>query len=375
MKNFFKYVVVMLLVAVPLISFAAEFRGGDQPSVKQDEKIVNDVYMGGGSVSSAGKVEGDLIAGGGNVIVSGDVTGDLIAGGGNVTILSNIGDDVRIAGGTLIVKSKIAGDLMMGGGQINVSGEGVGGDVAIGGGDVQIDAPIAGKLYIAGGNVYINAPVGGDVKIEADKVTLGSKAVITGNFTYKAKKELIQETGAVVNGLVTFDQKMDKKAGKAVFAAIFSAFIIWKFFALLACALVVGILLRRYSMETVSIAINRPFYELGRGLLVVIAMPIISVLLLITFVGIPFGILGLIGFVAMMMFAWITAPIILGSFVYKYFSKGELEVTWKTILLGVFLVTILGFIPFIGWLVCTLLTLLSLGANVALKLQVLKEWR
>ncbi len=375
MKNFFRYVLIVYLISIPVVSFAAEFRTGDQVSIKQNEKIINDVYIAGSSVTSSGVIEGDLIVAGGNVVVGGDVTGDVISGGGNVSIFSNIGDDVRVGGGTVIIQGKVVGDVMLGGGQINISGEGVGGDVAVGGGDVSINAPIAGDLYVGGGNVYINAPVGGNVKIEAEKVTLGSGAVISGSLTYKAKKELTQETGAVVVGRVSFEEMKAEKEAKIALAAIFSVAIVWKFLTLLVCALIVGLLLRRYSKEIVSIATKQPLYELGRGLVVIFVMPVVAALLMATLIGIPFGILGLIGFVALIILAWITAPIILGAVVYKYFSKRELEISWKTILLGVFLFSIIELVPLVGSLANTFLVLIALGASVMLKLKVLKEWR
>lgn len=375
MKKLFGYFVVLALVAMPLVSLAAEFRGGDQPSTTKSEKVSNDLYMGGGSVTSAGNVIGDLMTAGGNIVVSGDVDADLTAAGGNVNILSDVGDDVRAFGGTVVLAGKVGGDLLVGGGQVTVGGSGIGGDAVIGGGNVRIDAPIAGKLYAGGGNIYINAPVGGDVKIEADKVTLGPSAVISGSLTYKSKAELTQEDGAVVKGKVDYTQRAQRATPSAKFAAIFSAVLLWKFFALLASALVIGMMFRRWSKELVSIATRRPLFELGRGLLVLVAVPAISVILFMTLIGVPFGIVGLFGFVIMMLFTWIVTPIIVGSVVYKYFSKRELEVSWKTILLGVFICTLLGLVPFIGWLAQILLMYITLGSIVALKLQIVKEWR
>lgn len=375
MRNSIKYIVIASVVALPLVSFAFEFRTGEQPSVKKDEKIVNDVYMAGGSVSSTGTIDGDLIAGGGSIVVSGDVTGDVNLGGGNVSILSNIGDDLRVGGGTIVIEGRIKGDLIMGGGQITIGGPGIGGDLVIGGGNIRIDAPIGGKVTIGGGNVYINAPIAGDIKIEADKVTLGSSAIISGNLTYKAKEELVKEEGAVVNGEIKFEPRVKRRISPIALAAIFSTLILWKFFVLLASSLLVAMIFRRYTREMVTIATGRPVFELGRGLLVLVLAPIISVLLLATLIGIPLGILGLIGFAALMIFAWIISPIILGSTAYRYFSKRETEVSWKTILLGVFLYSLLGFVPFIGHLAQILLMLLTLGTIVSLKLQIIKEWR
>ena len=374
MKKYFTYAAVVLVVAMPALALAVEFRTGDNPSIGKDEKIVNDVYIAGGGVTSAGNVNGDLITAGGNVVISGDVSMDIFAGGGNISILSNVGDDVRVGGGTVVIAGRVGGDLLIGGGNVNISGPGVGGDAVMGGGNVRIGAPVAGNLLAGGGNIYINAPIGGDVKIDAQKVTLGKNAVITGNLTYKATEEMVKESGAVVKGKVDFQKRTTRAAPVKVFAGIISAFILWKFLALLACALTVGLVLRRYSREIVELAVKRPWFEMGRGVLFMILTPLLSIILLVTLVGIPFGIAGILGFILVMIFAWIMTPVILGSVIYRYFSKEELEISWKTILLGVFIYALLGLVPIIGGLAQALLIFLTLGAMTAFKLRVIKEW-
>lgn len=377
MKKYLGFVIVLAMFVMPLVSNALEFRGGEQPSVSKNEKVANDLYMGGGSVTSAGSIKGDLVTGGGNILISGDVGGDLMAGGGNISIISDIGDDVRVGGGTVVLSGKVGGDLIVGGGQVNISGAGVGGDAVIGAGNLSIDAGVAGNVYIGGGNVYINAPIGGNVKIEAEKVTLGSSAVISGTLTYKAKNELTKEAGAVVKGEVKFEPIKNKNKNISPFAvaAIFSAVIVWKFFALLACALLVGLMLRKFNKEIAQFAVKRPFFELGRGVLVMVAMPIISILFFVTIVGIPFGVAGLLGYALIMLFVWVISPIVLGSVLYSYLFKKEIEISWKTILLGVIVYSLLCLIPFVGWLVQMLLMFITLGSLVALKLQIAKEWR
>jgi cytoskeletal protein CcmA (bactofilin family) len=375
MKNFFKYGVIILLLAMPMLSLAAEFRGGEQLSIGKDERIVNDVYMAGGSVMSAGSINGDLIVAGGNIVITGDIEADLIAMGGNVNILSNIGDDARIGGGTIVLNGGIGGDLMIGGGQVTISGSGVEGDVVVGGGNVRIDAPVEGNIIVGGGNIYINSLIKGNVEIKAQKITLGKNAVIFGNLTYESSEELVRETGSIVKGIVDFRMLAKKMVPSQIFKAIFSAFILWKFFALLACALVVGLVMRRFSKEIVMLAKRRPLFELGRGIIAMMIIPVISILLMVILVGIPFGIMGLLAFIIMMLFAWIITPIIVGSVVFHYLSKKELEVSWKTILLGVLLCMLLGSVPFIGGFVQTLLMFVSFGSIIALKLQYIKAWR
>ena len=377
MKKAFWYGAVAVALIAPVVTLAAEFRTGEQPAVLSGERITGDVYIFGGSVTSIGAVTGDVVAGGGNVTISGNVGADVFAGGGNVAILSDVADDVRAGGGNVVIQGKVGGDVIVGGGQVSIGGAGVGGDVVVGAGTLRVDAPVAGSLKIGGGNIYINAPIKGAVTIaNADKVTLGPSAILYGDLSYKSRGELIKEEGAEVRGEVQYTPRAAKKAvPAALVAGLISAWILGKFLVLLTCALVVGLALRRYSREVVARALARPLTELGRGLLVLISLPVVSVILMVTLLGMPFGVLGFISFFALTLFAWVIAPIIIGSFVQSRFSGVEAEVSWKTILLGVVIFQVLGFIPFIGWLVAAAAFLITVGVIASIKWEVLQEWK
>ncbi|MEN9390263.1 MAG: hypothetical protein RLZZ283_363 [Candidatus Parcubacteria bacterium] len=375
MKNIFTYAAVVVVLVAPIITFAAEFRAGEQPSVLADDRIISDIYMAGGSVTSSGSIPGDLVAGGGTVVISGAVGADIIAGGGTVTILSNVADDVRVTGGTIVLQGSVGGDVLAAGGQIQLGGPSIGGDVALAGGTVRIDSPVTGSVRIGGGTVYINAPITGDIQITADQVTLGPKAVINGKLDYTASKELIVEQGATIIGKATFTQRVESTASVGVIAAIVSVWVIGGFLSLLTCSLLIGLLLRRYSTTVIARATEHPWTEIGKGLIVFVATPALVVLICSTVVGIPLGILGMLAFLTLLLIAWITTPIILGSVVHGYFTKREYGVTWKTILIGVALYSAIGLVPFVGWIVHMLLMLLSLGVVVSLKWEMLRQWR
>src|SRR3989344_2936150 len=362
MNKFFIFAVLGVVTILPALALGADVRVGEQPSVGAGERITDDVYIVGGSVLSSGVIFGDLIAGGGNIVVSGSVGGDLIALGGSVTVTSNIPDDVRIGGGNIVVQGTVGGDLLVGGGQVSITSPRVGGDVIVGGGIIRIDGAVGGDVVAGGGEIYVNGAISGNVKVRADKLTLGKNAVITGNLTYTAQKEMTQEEGAVVRGKVTYEPRADTaKSGARVLAVLG----LGKLAALLACALVVGLIFRRYAREIVTHVTRSPLSELGRGLIIVIVLPVLSVLLLITVVGIPLGIMGIVSFVAAMLFSWILAPILLGSIVYRFIAKRDLyEVSWTTILLGVVLYSLLGLIPVLGWIVQVGLMFAALGAAI-----------
>ena len=366
--------IIGLLVIMPFLGQAAEIRTGEQPSVAGNERITEDIYIAGGNVSSAGVVAGDLITVGGNILVSGGVGGDLMMAGGSLTILGNVADDVRVAGGNITLQGGVGGDAAVAGGQLSIGGSGIKGDLLAGGGTVRVDTSVGGDIRIGGGDIYLNGLVVGNVEVFAEKLTLGKSAKISGNLTYTSKKEATFEEGATVAGETTFKQ-VEKKVSSAGVAAILFFAVFSTFLMHLVPALFLGLFFRRYSSTIIESVVAQPFMEIGRGLVVFIVLPVVSVMLLVTFLGIPLGILGLLAFAILMVALWMVVPIVLGPIAYKVLFKGEYEVNWKTILFGVFLYTVLGFIPFIGWFAQFVLMLAALGANIKLKWEVAKEWR
>src|SRR3989344_7136534 len=366
-----------LLLVVPMLLMAAEVRVGEQPSLAGNERISDDFYIAGGNVSSAGPITGDLVAAGGNVLINSPVTQDVIVGGGSVTILGTVGDDVRVGGGNITISGQVRGDVVAGGGQTVISGTGVGGDILWGGGTLRIEAPVGGDLKLAGGEVYLNSTVVGNVEFTGEKLTLGEGAVIEGNLTYSTPNEATVEDGALVRGATDFKQQESKReAAKADVAAFASAAGLFGFLMRLAAALVLALFFHRYAVTLVQSIVQRPLLELGRGFAAFAITPIASIILLMTILGVPLGILGLIAFVAMLIFASLLAPVVLGSVVHKLVLKpATYQVTWLTILIGVVLYSILGWIPVIGWIAKFALLLVTLGAIVKVKWDAGKELR
>ena len=373
----FAIATILGLVLIPLISFAAEFKVGDQPSFSAEENVVGDLYMAGGNVTVNGSVRGDLVVAGGSLLLNGPVSADVVSAGGNVTILGDVGDDVRVGGGNIVVQGRVSGDVLAGGGQVNLAGPSIGGDVALGGGSIRIDAPVAGSVKIGGGDVYINAPVGGDLNIQAEKITLGPKAIIEGDFAYSSSKEATLEEGAIVRGETTYTQlKAVDDIGKIGFIALLSLGLVTKFFMALVGAFALMLIFRRFSETLVQTAAARPFFEIGRGFIFLVITPIASIILLFTVIGMPLGFLGLTAFVGTMIFVSVAAPIVVGSLVHRWiFKPADYVVSWKTILLGAAVYVLLGLIPIIGWIVAFGVFLLTLGAALNIKWRALQDWR
>ncbi|MEK7156764.1 MAG: hypothetical protein AAB790_03070 [Patescibacteria group bacterium] len=363
---------------IPVVAFAAELRIGESPSFSSSETAQKDLYLAGGNVTSSGKVNGDLAVGGGNILVNGPVSQDLFVGGGSITIVADVGDDVRVGGGNIIINGKVGNDLVVGGGQTSISGSGVGGDVLWAGGMLRMDAPVGGNMQLAGGEVVINSHVRGNVEFKGQKLTLGKDAVIDGNLDYSAQKEAMMEAGAVVKGQTNFEQLKTPARGMSAkgIIAILSVLFLGKFLALLVFALALGLFFRRYAGVLVGNAVTQPLLEMGRGLIVLIVLPVVSVMLLVTLIGVPLGLLGLIAFATLLLIASPLAAIILGSVLHKWmFKPAEYQIVWQTILLGAVVYTLLGLIPVLGGIAKFVLVLLAIGSMMKIKWDIAKEWR
>ena len=369
--------IIGLVFIIPAHALAADVRVGEQLYLGSNATLTDDLYMAGGSVTSAGIVQGDIVSAGGNVLISGTVASDVMAAGGTITVLGTVGDDLRAAGGTVTIQNAVADDVLLGGGQIMLGGTGVGGDAIIGGGSVRIDAPIGGNVRVGGGEVYLNAAVAGDVEIKADKIVLGPQARIEGDFIYSSRKEATIEDGAVVVGETTFEERTP--SGRAVAAgllAFLSIALLVKFVAIFLSALIVALVFKRYTREVVQRAHGQPWRYLAWGVVFMIVTPFLSVILLFTLIGIPLGIIGLLTFVISMIFAAILAPIVIGSVVHKWIWKpAAYQISWKTILLGTALYVVLRLIPFVGGLVALGIMLIALGAAISIKKETVEEWR
>jgi hypothetical protein len=148
-----------------------------------------------------------------------------------------------------------------------------------------------------------------------------------------------------------------------------------KFLMMLTASLVVGLVFRKYSKTLVENATTNPLKEFGRGVVAVILLPIFSIILLFTVIGIPFGVLGLLSLAMLCIFTAMITPIFLGALVYKWISRKNYVINWKTILLGAVVYSILGLIPFLGWLAICVSMAITLGAMLNIKMQVVKGWR
>ena len=353
----------------------------------------------GQDVRTDGVVDGDYMGFGGHVAVEHRVGVDATLAGGTVEVNAPIGDDLRVAGGTVVIKAPVGGELYAAAGDLRLAPEGrVAGDAAVAGGNIAIDGRIGGSLRAAARTIVINGEVAGDVRLNAQQIALGPKAKIGGTLSYRSKEPMSRAEGAVVVGAVT-DSSSERRARRAERDAdagvdddgpmsrgwmpmgIGSVF---GYLMLLALAALMLWLAPRFASRAAGAVAGSPWRSLGLGLLLVLAMPLIAVLLVLTLLGIPFALALLAFYPLLTLLGFVVAAVALGQRLSGAFrsapaatSPSPLPALAPSALLptapapsfglaalGLLVLMLLGWLPFIGWLLLSLATLAGLGAIV-----------
>lgn len=364
------FIVLFLLLAVTP-AYAITLRSTEEKlTIPSEETIQGDLYASSGNVEIEGKVNGDAIVGGGTVTIDGVISGDLIAAGGAIFLNGEIKDDVRIAGGTLYVNGKIGGDIIAAGGQVKISKKSrINENALIGCGTLQIDGPIGKNLWAGAGTVALDGRIGENAKISSDDISLGSSAKIYGNLLYFGSKKAKIDSGARVRGRVTHELPPEEAQKAAPFAGLvgilfYVLFAFISFLAALITAFIIIALFPKAVAETLRILTESLWTSLGVGFLALIAVPVAAIILIFTLVGLPLGVISFALYFIFIYLSQIIFGIFLGKKILVGATKSEGVSPYLSALVGIIIIAVLGFIPFLGWLVKFVVMLFGIGALV-----------
>lgn len=367
----FATALVLAFVLVMPVAQAAEFVGPHRTDngtvIVGVNEIHKNLYVAGSTVFVNNSTQGDLFAAGGTITVDGAVEQDVTAAGGTLVLNGKVGGDARVAGGTITVNSEVGGDVLIGGGDVRISEKSkVGGDVTIGGGNVVIDAPVNGSIHIASGNVTINSEVKGSVTIKGGKqVVFGAKAQVPGKIKVTAINAPDVQAGAQVS-----TPEFTQRAGESHKSGLAAIFTLWFLIKIVAYALA-GFLLIYFLPRRVHTLVKnmeeKMLGNFGIGIVTAIVVPVLALLVLFTFVGYYISLIAFAWYALIMMVSCLIAALFVGSWIVKMVSKKqELVLDWQAVVVGSVVFTLVGLVPFVGWLVQAIIALASVGAIIRL---------
>ncbi|MCL4390249.1 MAG: hypothetical protein M1484_02595 [Patescibacteria group bacterium] len=370
-----KKFVLLLIAYCPLFILAA------RPVVAQSENellpsgqvIDSDFVRAANTIQIDGEIKGDAYLAGGLVTVNGKIDGDLFILGGKVNVNGEVDNSVRIVGGDVNINGPVGRNVALVCGNCVVTKQAtIGGSLIAAAGNMELSAPQIGRgLRFLGNQLFLNSAVSNEAYVVAGKrFLLGPNASISGNLKYTGNSQAVLEPGATIGGTISYQKTTQSNdsprffGARTLVAAVDKLKPITEFLGFVVMALVGFVLLGLFprGFEKVARAIeNRPTASFGWGILVAIGLPVLTVLFAITIIGIPVAlVMLLLGYLI-----WLAAQYLMAFFVGRkiLLSRYGERRGWALVL-GLFLIYLLGLIPVLGGLVKLILILFSLGGMV-----------
>lgn len=368
-----KVLAVFLVVLVSLCVMAApamamDWRQSDRAVIGKDEVIDDDVSLTGASIIIDGKINGDVFAFGNSIVVNGSVNGNLIAAGDRVDIKGTVTGSVFGAATRVFVSGRVERTLAAAGYSVTLEpGAYVGSSGLLAGNLVHANGKIGRGALLGGTHVDVAGQIGKELKAYADNLRIGSAAVIEGPVEYTSGRPATIEQGART-GAVAFNQNEMFNASRITTTGNTW----WKLLRILGF-LPVGLaalalfpnLRRRYP----EIIVKRPWRAPLAGLAVLIAVPVGTLLLLATVIGIPLSLVTMALFPALIYLSQVLVSWSAGKFLADR-VEGFRNLRWPMIfVIGAVLTTVAVALPIVGWLFSLVALLYGLGGLYYLTIQ------
>lgn len=358
LRLFIAFCALGALIVPGMAAASPVLRSGETIEITDQQEVVGNFYAAAATLHIDGAIRGDLHAAAGTVRISGTVEDDAVIAGGTVHIDGAVGDDVRVFAGELSISGTVGGNIMVLGGSVRVLSDArVAGDILMLGGDIDISGSVEGSVVGRADTVRIHGGVGGDISASARRTfELGDRAHVDGSISYQAPRELVRAPGSVVVGEIT--RTPVPVGGSRTFSII-------PLLVLLFTSLVYAYLFRSKLSYFAPYALSSFGFHGIIGLLALIAAPFISILLMLSVIGMPVGVALALFALLVFTIAWSLGGVLVGAAIARY-AEGTPAVSVKWVLLGALAFGLVSYIPYIGVLAATLVVLISAGALLRL---------
>jgi cytoskeletal protein CcmA (bactofilin family) len=364
----FVVILLMILSAVSVLAFDA--RSGMTVTVASGEVVDDDLYVAAETIIVDGTVDGDLWAAGNTITVNGIVNGSVMAAGRIVNINGDVTHAVRAVAETININGDVDGDVMAGCGKLNIGRTArIGGDILFGADIAGIDGPVEGNIKGSGREVTISNWVNGDVELEVESLTILSTANIGGDLSYTSEEEADIQSGAQITGATTHTIPEVKEDEAKGFPFVLFTSALSKLISFLMAFVtgVVIIFLAPKKLTSITDAIGtRPGPSAGWGAMILFLTPIAALIVCLTIIGIPIGLITLALYGIALYLAQIPVGLFIGRWIIGRFRVVESKaIMVGALAVGLAILKLLSLIPYFGFFVGFVVVLFGLGAVVA----------
>ncbi len=337
-----------------------QFAAGKRVEVSK-ARVADDIFAAGRDLTFEDVSAKNVIAAGMSLSLTNITADDLILAGGELTLSGNVKDDIIAA---------VCPFCPFGGRMHLMSTSQIGDDARLAGRDIAIDGRIGGDLYSASEQFKLSGEIVGNARIEAERIVLSDGARIGGDLVYSGPDKPEIAAGAIIAGetrqvesILPDDADVTENWVWYAVAAVLAILL-----ALIVFAGAMQMIAPGLIADAARTAREQPWSSLGRGLAVMLLVPAIAALLMATVVGIPVGVVMIAAFVVLMALAYVTIAYCIGTYLRGRSAQADKPLGFGSRLLwtviGIFILFIIGLVPFVGWAVTVLAMFTGLGAVV-----------
>lgn len=366
-NNLTNFLLILALLLLPLgLAQAKTTKNQSLTHILPEEIVSSNLYKVSEEIIIDGTINGDLVAIAKKITVNGQIDGDLIAISQLIIVNGQVGGNIRAIAGDIFLEglvgrnvtiladrtelqenSHISWDayinsrLLEAKGYIEGSLTGVASQALIAG---QIDQSLSFKIKPTG--------------TEKNSILL-SGANIKGNFNYSAPSAAQINEDSLIQGKTQYTSTNSNNKYNQTREKAWS--IIYKIF----CALVIGLVLifigKKFLPKLLKKSESRvkEIFLYGSALLFI--TPVIAGLLFFTIIGLPLGLIILVLWLIALYLAKVVMMILLGQIVLKTLFKKKAFNFIIRLIVGVVISYSLFSLPFIGWLISLIFSLVGLG--------------
>lgn len=352
------------LIFTLLFSLTAFADTNDYEVLPQGKVHQGDYFATGKTIEVSGTVLGDVYAFGTEVIIDGSVRGSVIAAAGSISIIGTVEGNARLGGGQIEISGSVLKNVTAAAASIELDRSGkIGGNAVLSAGIFEVEGTIGGNLTLSGSKLRLQGTVGGNVDAGVTEIRIGSRATIGGNLKYSSDEAII-DPGAKIQGSTTVKPSFIRRVIRGkwhLFGARITGLLMNFLFTFVIGVFILKLFPRKLD-RTLDALRKKPWKSLFAGLLTMILLPIISVLLFITILGLPIGLallaLSLLGFYSAKIF-----PVLWFSNRLFWRWIKDPHSLWR-LFFGLILFFLIIQIPFLGSFLSLAFTLIGLGALV-----------
>ncbi len=371
MRKLFFLISIVALASFGLLAMTPVAAATDEPypqtvTVNNAEIIEDNFFRIGNTVTIDGDVNGDVLVAGSTITVNGAVAGDVIALGDTVSINGPVAGNVRVGGTYVQINNAVSKNVNIAATTATISSNAsVGWTLSFLTKDITVSGSVNGSIYGFTKTAYINAEVGNNTTVrllEDGTISLGPKAAINGFFEYTSGQEASMDSAAVITGTTLHKLPPSEVTSYKQFLKsswIFSKLI--NLFSLLLVGVILISIWKKFSQNTIGQMQQNIGSTMLWGLLYLLIIPIAVIIICLTIIGIPLGLIVLVAYLITIYCSPIFVGLMLGQKMISGFTKKNLPIIWS-MMLGTTLYLLLAAIPWVGFIIGLVGTAWAIGS-------------